>query len=31
VVLAAAFAIVAIPAWLASRVSPSLALNEESR
>jgi putative ABC transport system permease protein len=28
-VLAAAFAIVAIPAWLASRVSPAVALSEE--
>jgi putative ABC transport system permease protein len=29
VVLAAAFAIVAVPAWLASRVSPAVALSEE--
>jgi putative ABC transport system permease protein len=29
VVLAAAFAIVAVPAWLASRVSPAVALREE--
>lgn len=29
VVLAAAFAIVAIPAWMASRVSPAVALSEE--
>jgi ABC-type antimicrobial peptide transport system permease subunit len=29
VVLAAAFAIVAVPAWLASRVSPVVALSEE--
>jgi putative ABC transport system permease protein len=29
VVLAAAFAIVAVPAWMASRVSPAVALSEE--